>query len=70
MSLEWMIEVLMDLKNFARANGLTGLAEQLDDSILIAASELKQNAKAKAAASAHERQDHRSPGKFATGDIT
>lgn len=70
MSLEWMIEVLMDLKNFARANGLTALAEQLDDSILIAASELKQTARNKAATKAHDLQDHLRSGTFATGDIT
>jgi len=41
MSQEWMIDVLTDLKNFALANGLMALAEQLDDSILIAVTELK-----------------------------
>ncbi|MBZ0128795.1 MAG: hypothetical protein K8F59_06745 [Rhodobacteraceae bacterium] len=59
MSLEWMIEVLTDLKNFARANGLTGLAEQLDDSILIAAADLKQNARKEAASKALQGQEHR-----------
>ncbi|MCA8868163.1 MAG: hypothetical protein KDA67_05895 [Rhodobacteraceae bacterium] len=43
MSQEWMIDVLTDLKKFAQANGLMGLAEQLDDSILVAAAELKLN---------------------------
>lgn len=43
MSQEWMIDVLTDLKKFAAQNGLLGLAEQLDDSILIAAAELKLN---------------------------
>lgn len=41
MSQEWMIDVLTDLKNFAQTNGLVALAEQLDDSILVAVSELK-----------------------------
>jgi len=36
-----MIDVLVDLKSFAKSNGLMGLAEQLDDSILVAAAELK-----------------------------
>ncbi len=43
MSQEWMIDVLTDLRKFAHKNGLLGLAEQLDDSILIAAAELKGN---------------------------
>lgn len=40
MSQEWMIDVLSDLRKFALANGLMGLAEQLDHSILVAAAEL------------------------------
>ena len=36
---QWMIEVLSDLKSFARKNGLMALAEQLDDTILLAAAE-------------------------------
>ena len=40
MSQEWMIDLLTDLKSFARKNGLMGLAEQLDDTLLIAAAEL------------------------------
>ena len=40
MSQDWVIDVLNDLKKFAHANGLMGLAEQLDDSILVAAAEL------------------------------
>jgi len=43
MSQEWMIEVLTDLRKFAQANGLMALAEQLDDSILVAVTELKLN---------------------------
>lgn len=40
MSQEWMIDVLTDLKKFAQTNGLMALAEQLDDSILVATSEI------------------------------
>jgi len=43
MSQEWMIDVLTDLRKFAHKNGLLGLAEQLDDSILVAATELKSS---------------------------
>lgn len=45
MSQEWMIDVLTDLRKFARNNGLMGLAEQLDDTILIAATEMKSQRK-------------------------
>lgn len=41
MSQEWMIDVLSDLRSFAHKNGLMGLAEQLEDTILVAANDLK-----------------------------
>lgn len=37
---EWILDVLSDLKAFAVANGLNALAEQLDDTKLIAAAEI------------------------------
>lgn len=37
---EWILDVLADLKAFAAANGLGTLAEQLDDTTLIAAAEI------------------------------
>ena len=37
---DWILDVLADLKTFAAANGLSALAEQLDDTSLIAAVEL------------------------------
>ncbi|MCV2888028.1 hypothetical protein [Ruegeria aquimaris] len=37
---EWILDVLSDLKSFAMANGLNALAEQLDDTKLIAAAEI------------------------------
>lgn len=37
---DWVIDVLADLKCFARSNGLPDLAEQLDDTIHIALVEL------------------------------
>ena len=42
MTNDWIIDVLADLKSFAQANGLPALAEQLDDTTLVAASELSQ----------------------------
>ena len=37
---DWIIDVLADLKAFANANGLKALAEQLEDTSLIAAAEI------------------------------
>lgn len=37
---DWILDVLTDLKAFAVANGLGALADQLDDTRLIAAAEL------------------------------
>ncbi|MCH5374175.1 MAG: hypothetical protein JJ992_09375, partial [Planctomycetes bacterium] len=37
---DWILDVLADLKSFASANGLGSLAEQLDDTTLIAAAEI------------------------------
>lgn len=35
---DWILDVLADLKNFASANDLAALAEQLDDTLIVAAS--------------------------------
>ncbi|MGR3541280.1 MAG: hypothetical protein ACU0BS_07615 [Hasllibacter sp.] len=40
MANEWIIDVLSDLRAFATSNGLERLAEQLDDTTMIAAAEL------------------------------
>lgn len=37
---EWMLDVLADLQTFAHENGMSVLAEQLDDTRLVAATEL------------------------------
>ncbi|WP_146345933.1 hypothetical protein [Falsiphaeobacter marinintestinus] len=37
---DWILDVLADLKTFASANDLGALAEQLDDTTLIAAAEI------------------------------
>jgi len=37
---EWILDVLADLRTFARKNGLGVLAEQIDDTRLVAAAEL------------------------------
>jgi len=40
MQYQWILDVLSDLKVFATSNGLTALAEQLDDTSLVAAAEI------------------------------
>ena len=40
MSNTWILDVLADLKSFAQRNDLNALAEQLDDTTLIAATEI------------------------------
>lgn len=42
MNADWVLDVLADLRTFAKQNQFTRLAEQLDDSILIAAADLKR----------------------------
>ncbi len=37
---EWILDVLTDLRTFARSNGLGALARQLDETRQVAASEL------------------------------
>jgi len=44
MAQNWMIDVLTDLRRFARDNKMPVLTEQLDDTILVAAAELSQAA--------------------------
>ena len=40
MAHNWIFDVLADLKTYAKKNGLSALAEQLDDATLIAATEI------------------------------
>jgi len=63
MSQEWMIDVLKDLTCFARQNGLMGLAEQLDETLGIAATELRRT---QAAANHDADQDRKICRKTAT----
>jgi hypothetical protein len=36
----WVIDILKDIRQFSEKNGLLELAEQLDDAIFVAASEI------------------------------
>lgn len=40
MANDWILDVLADLKTYADKNGLAHLARQLDDTILVAATEV------------------------------
>lgn len=40
MSDKWIIDVLSDLKSFSRRNGLSDLADAIDDSLAVARREL------------------------------
>ena len=42
MHYDWILDVLTDLRTFAKTNGLPALAEQLDDTSLLAAAEIAQ----------------------------
>ena len=70
MTNDWILDVLADLKAFARTNGMTVLAEQLDDAVLIAAAEI---ASLKGRAAAIADRDARTAGsdhwRVATGEI-
>lgn len=50
MSQEWIIDVLADLRQYAIRNYYMGLAEQLDDAIVVAAVEIRAASAAEAAA--------------------
>ena len=40
MESEWILDVLADLRTFAQSNGMAGLAEQLDDTAIVAMAEI------------------------------
>ena len=40
MTNDWILDVLADLKSYARKNDLPALADQLDETLLVAATEI------------------------------
>ena len=40
MKADWVIDILKDIRQFSEKNGMVLLAEQLDDAIFVAASEI------------------------------
>jgi len=69
MAKEWILDVLVDLKAFSRHNGLTALAEQLDDTILVAAAHLASLEKSAGSTGVDGNEAGEFPGTTATGDI-
>ncbi|MDJ0995377.1 MAG: hypothetical protein QNI90_17500 [Dinoroseobacter sp.] len=70
MAQDWIVDVLADLRSFALQNNLKTLAEQLDDTLLVAATEIAQSAPDVP----EDTDDHvstvgRLPGRFASGQI-
>lgn len=68
MSNEWMIDVLTDLRKFAFQNGLMELAEQLDDTIHVAVSEVQGPRSHSMRAAAHASQTGSVPRTHAASD--
>jgi hypothetical protein len=52
MTYDWILDVLGDLKEFATHNGLTALAQQLDQTSLVATAEIKRVIETSAAVTA------------------
>ena len=54
---DWIIDVLSDLRTFADNHEMNRLAEQLDDAILMAVSEIKSTEQDKVEMGANEPKD-------------
>ena len=55
---DWVLDVLADLRTFARQNSFSVLAEQLDDTLIVAATDINRVRLLKRGrADGHERQD-------------
>lgn len=59
MANDWILDVLADLKAFAKTNGLSKTADQLDDATLIAALELEADHRGRAKSSVHHERTAR-----------
>lgn len=64
---DWIIDVLSDLRTFADNHRLGRLAEQLDDTILMAAAEIKCIDGDSVAVGSDEPEDNRLFGTVSTG---
>ncbi len=68
MNNEWMIDVLTDLKKFAREQAMLDLAEHLDDAILVAASELHTRERGQNVLDGNECQSRKDSGAFTNNE--
>lgn len=68
MTNDWIIDVLMDLKKFSASNHLDHLAEQLDDTIMVATTELMSTTQSKRRMAGNVEQAFGHAGRFIAGD--
>ena len=57
MAKDWMIDILTDIRQYAQKNAMLDLAEQLDDAILVAASEIRATSVCKDMTGSHDNTD-------------
>lgn len=70
MAQDWIVDVLADLRSFALQNNLDNLAEQLDATLLVAATEIAQSAPdVPEDTDGHVSTVGRLPRRFASGQI-
>lgn len=71
MNKDWVLDVLADLKSFARQNDLPSLAEQLDDTIMVAAADISRSQFSPSGMIAsHERETRNLDHRVAASDVT
>ena len=67
MNNEWMIEILNDMRHLAFQNAMTGLAEHLDDAIIVAAIELQEASRAAGTTEGHDSKNRAVAGPLEDG---
>jgi hypothetical protein len=65
---DWIIDVLMDLKKFSAKNELRYLAEHLDDTIMVASTELASTVRSKYCLTGDNEPTGRHAGRAFSGD--
>ena len=65
---DWIIDVLMDLKKFSARNRLNHLAEHLDDTIMVATTELALTVETRRRLIGENEQTSQYAGRAFTGD--
>lgn len=64
---DWILDVLADLKTFAQTNGLSALADQLEDTAFVAAAEIASSEEDQIAdAKSESGKFERHPGRIGT----